>query len=326
MNVEELSYRVKQENEILNKVRNELSKTIVGQSYMIDRLLIALLSNGHILLEGVPGLAKTTAVKALSDTLDLDFKRIQFTPDLLPADLTGTQIYYPKDGSFITKKGPIFSNIVLADEINRAPSKVQSALLEAMQEHQVTIGGETFPLAEPFLVLATQNPIDQEGTYQLPEAQADRFMLKIKVSYPTKEEEKEIIKKSSIYNEDKTQKVLNIDDIFRMRKLVEDIYLDEKLQDYILDIIFATRNPSDYKIPLSEIISFGASPRASIYLTKASKAMAFINGRGYVTPSDIRHIVHDILRHRIILSYEAEAETITQENVINKILEYIPVP
>jgi MoxR-like ATPase len=326
MNVEELSYRVKQENEILNKVRNELSKTIVGQSYMIDRLLIALLSNGHILLEGVPGLAKTTAVKALSDTLDLDFKRIQFTPDLLPADLTGTQIYYPKDGSFITKKGPIFSNIVLADEINRAPSKVQSALLEAMQEHQVTIGGETFPLAEPFLVLATQNPIDQEGTYQLPEAQADRFMLKIKVSYPTKEEEREIIKKSSIYNQEKTQKVLNIEDIFRMRKLVEDIYLDEKLQDYILDIIFATRNPSDYKIPLSEIISFGASPRASIYLTKASKAMAFINGRGYVTPSDIRHIVHDILRHRIILSYEAEAETITQENVISKILEYIPVP
>lgn len=326
MNVEEISYRVKQENEILSKVRNELAKTIVGQTYMIDRLLIALLSNGHILLEGVPGLAKTTAVKALSETLDLDFKRIQFTPDLLPADLTGTQIYYPKDGTFITKKGPIFSNIILADEINRAPSKVQSALLESMQEHQVTIGGETFPLSEPFLVLATQNPIDQEGTYQLPEAQADRFMLKIKVGYPTKEEEKLIIKKSSEYNQIKIEKSLSINDIFRMRNLTENIYLDDKLQDYILDIIFATRNPSEYKIPLSEIISFGASPRASIYLTKASKAMAFINGRGYVTPSDIKNVVHDILRHRIILSYEAEAENMTQESVINKIMEYIAVP
>ena len=326
MNVEEITYSVKQESHFISSLKQELSRMIVGQTHMIDSLLIGIFSNGHILLEGVPGLAKTTAVKALADVLNLDFKRIQFTPDLLPADLIGTQVYIPKEGSFVTKKGPIFSNIVLADEINRAPSKVQSALLEAMQEHQVTIGGETFSLGEPFLVLATQNPIDQEGTYSLPEAQADRFMFKIKVSYPTREEEKEIVKRMSINESIQLNKIVEASDILRIRKLIEKIYIDEKLQDYIINIIFATREPKKYNLNFENIIQYGASPRASIFITKAAKARAFLNGRGYVIPQDIRAIGTDILRHRILLSYEAEAENLSTEDVINRIFDKIEIP
>lgn len=326
MNVEELSEIVKDEYSFINKIKDEMAKVVVGQSKMIDRLLMSIFSDGHILLEGVPGLAKTTAVKALADILELNFKRIQFTPDLLPADLIGTQIYNPKDGIFTTKKGPVFSNIVLADEINRAPSKVQSALLEAMQEHQVTIGGETYKLDEPFLVLATQNPIEQEGTYPLPEAQADRFMFKIKISYPTREEEKEIMKRMSVSHDTKINKVMNLADITRIRKIVESIYIDEKLQDYIINIIFATREPKKYNLNLENLITFGASPRASIFLNKASKALAFLNGRAYVTPQDIKDIAHDILRHRILISYEAEAEGLTTEDIITRIFDKVDIP
>ncbi len=326
MIVEELTAKVKEENQFLEKIRREISKIIVGQSGMIDSLLMGIFSNGHILVEGVPGLAKTTAVKAISDLLNLDFKRIQFTPDLLPADLIGTQIYIPKEGEFRTKKGPIFSNIVLADEINRAPSKVQSALLEAMQEHQVTIGNETFKLSEPFLVMATQNPIEQEGTYPLPEAQADRFMFKIKVSYPSREEEKEIVKRMSVSSEISLEKVVHPEDIIRIRKLIENIYIDEKLQDYIINIVFATREPKKFNIDLENIIQFGASPRASIYLNKAAKARAFLNGRGYVIPQDIRSIGFDILRHRVLLSYEAEAENLNPDQVISLIFDKIEIP
>jgi MoxR-like ATPase len=326
MIVEELTAKVKEENQFLEKIRRELAKIIVGQSSMIDSLLMGIFSNGHILLEGVPGLAKTTAVKAISDLLNLEFKRIQFTPDLLPADLIGTQIYIPKEGEFRTKKGPIFSNIVLADEINRAPSKVQSALLEAMQEHQVTIGDETFKLSEPFLVLATQNPIEQEGTYPLPEAQADRFMFKIKVSYPSREEEKEIVKRMSVSSNIFLEKVVQPEDIIRIRKLIENIYIDDKLQDYIINIVFATREPKKFNIDLENIIEFGASPRASIYLNKAAKARAFLNGRGYVIPQDIRAIGYDILRHRILLSYEAEAENLSTDQVISLIFDKIEIP
>ena len=326
MNVEELSEIVKDEYSFINKIKDEMAKVVVGQSKMIDRLLMSIFSDGHILLEGVPGLAKTTAVKALADILELNFKRIQFTPDLLPADLIGTQIYNPKDGIFTTKKGPVFSNIVLADEINRAPSKVQSALLEAMQEHQVTIGGETYKLDEPFLVLATQNPIEQEGTYPLPEAQADRFMFKIKISYPTREEEKEIMKRMSVSHDTKINKVMNLADITRIRKIVESIYIDEKLQDYIINIIFATREPKKYNLNMENLITFGASPRASIFLNKASKALAFLNGRAYVTPQDIKDIAHDILRHRILISYEAEAEGLTTEDIITRIFDKVDIP
>jgi MoxR-like ATPase len=326
MSVEEITHKVKEESQFINDLKNEISKIVVGQFHMIESLLMGIFSNGHILLEGVPGLAKTTAVKALSDVLSLDFKRIQFTPDLLPADLIGTQVYIPKDGSFTTKKGPIFSNIVLADEINRAPSKVQSALLEAMQEHQVTIGGETYILSEPFLVLATQNPIDQEGTYPLPEAQADRFMFKIKVSYPSKEEEKEIVKRMAVTAPVSLRKIVEPSDILRIRNLVEQIYIDDKLQDYIINIVFATRNPKQYNLDLENIIEYGASPRASIYLNRASKAKAFLNGRGYVTPQDIRSVGFDILRHRILLSYEAEAENLTSDDIIGKIFDKIDIP
>lgn len=326
MNVEELTQVVKQENSFIGQIKNEMAKVVVGQSQMVDNLLMSIFSNGHILLEGVPGLAKTTAVKALSDILELDFKRIQFTPDLLPADLIGTQVYIPKDGSFITKKGPVFSNIVLADEINRAPSKVQSALLEAMQEHQVTIGGETYKLNEPFLVLATQNPIEQEGTYPLPEAQADRFMFKIRVGYPTREEEKEIMKRMSVTQEIKLNKVISSSDIMRIRNIIEKVYIDEKLQDYIINIIFATREPKKYNLNLENLIEFGASPRASIFLHKASKARAFLNGRAYVTPQDIKAVGYDILRHRILVSYEAEAENLKSEDIITRIFDKIEIP
>lgn len=326
MNVEELSELVKQENNFISQIKQEISKVVVGQHQMIDRLLMSIFSDGHILLEGVPGLAKTTAVKALSDVLDLNFKRIQFTPDLLPADLIGTQVYNPKDGSFTTKKGPVFSNIVLADEINRAPSKVQSALLEAMQEHQVTIGGETYKLDEPFLVLATQNPIEQEGTYPLPEAQADRFMFKIKISYPTRQEEREIMKRMSINQHIQVNKIINLSDISRIRKIVEQIYIDDKLQDYIIDIIFATREPKKYNLNIENLIEFGASPRASIFLNKAAKSLAFLNGRAYVTPQDIKDIGYDILRHRILVSYEAEAEGLKVEDIITRIFDKVEIP
>ncbi|MEK7432299.1 MAG: AAA family ATPase [Cyanobacteriota bacterium] len=324
MNVEELTYRVKQENEHILRIKAELSKVIVGQENMINSLLMGIFTDGHILLEGVPGLAKTTAVKSLAEMMDLSFKRIQFTPDLLPADLIGTQIYIPKDGDFVTRKGPIFSNIILADEINRAPSKVQSALLEAMEEKQVTIGGETYFLDRPFLVLATQNPIDQEGTYQIPEAQADRFMFKIKLSYPTREEEKEIVKKMSVYNKISLEKIINKEIINTIKNLIEQIYIDDKLQEYIINIIFATREGE--KIGLEGLIEYGASPRASINLTKAAKAKAFLSSRGYVTPADVKNVAKDILRHRIKISYEAEAENIKVEDVIDRIFNKIAIP
>lgn len=324
MNVEEITYIVKQEVEFITSLKQELARIIVGQDNMINSLLMSIFTSGHILLEGVPGLAKTTSVKSLAEVMSLSFKRIQFTPDLLPADLVGTQVYVPKDGTFVTKKGPVFSNIVLADEINRAPSKVQSALLEAMEERQVTIGGETYELESPFLVLATQNPIDQEGTYQIPEAQADRFMFKIKVTYPTKEEEKEIVKRMSVTQKVKLNEILHKENIFRIRDIVEKIYIDDKLQDYIINIIFATRETD--KLNMENLIEYGASPRASIYLTKAAKAKAFLNGRGYVTPTDVKSVAYDILRHRVKLSYEAEAENIKVEDIISQIFNKIAIP
>ena len=324
--IPEITEKVKEKSRFISKLVSEIGRVIVGQQYLIERLLLGILSNGHILVEGVPGLAKTTAVKTLARAINTKFQRIQFTPDLLPADLLGTQIYLPKDGSFTIKKGPIFSNIILADEINRAPAKVQSALLEAMQERQVTLAEQTFKLEEPFLVMATQNPIEQEGTYPLPEAQVDRFMLKLKVSYPNKAEEKEIMKRVSSLTEVKTEAVIDPSEILEARKIVEEIYIDEKIQDYIVSIIFATRSPGQYGLDIGNLIQYGASPRASIYLNQASKAYAFIQGRGYVTPQDVKLICPDILRHRIILSYEAEAEDLTTDNVIRTILEKIDVP
>jgi len=325
--VREINESVKKEVEILTSLTGEIGKIIVGQKYLIDRLLIAILTGGHILIEGVPGLAKTLAVKTLSQGLDTRFQRIQFTPDLLPADLIGTLIYNPKDGQFTTKKGPIFSNIILADEINRAPSKVQSALLEAMQEKQVTIGENTFPLEEPFLVLATQNPIEQEGTYPLPEAQVDRFMMKLKVTYPSKSEEKEILERVALGEQDEVKPVLSPAKIQHLRKILKTIYIDEKIKHYILDIIFATREPGNYKLEsLKPLIAYGASPRGSITLALAAKAHAMIEGRGYVTPEDIKQIAYDVLRHRILVSYEAEAEDITSEEILRRILAEIPVP
>jgi MoxR-like ATPase len=300
---------------------------MVGQHYLIERLLIGILANGHILVEGVPGLAKTTAVKTLAQAIDISFQRIQFTPDLLPADLTGTQIYLPKTGDFTVKKGPLFSNIILADEINRAPAKVQSALLEAMQERQITIGGETFKLEEPFLVMATQNPIEQEGTYPLPEAQVDRFMLKLRVTYPNKSEEKEIMQRIAHHRTPvEISPVTTPSEILESREVVDQIYLDDKLQDYIVDIVFATREPKAHGIDIEEMIAYGASPRASIYLNQAAKAYAFLQGRGYVTPQDIKSIGLDVLRHRVLLTYEAEAEELTSDDIIMKIFDNVEVP
>jgi MoxR-like ATPase len=305
----------------------EVSKVIVGQRYMIDRLLVGLLSNGHILLEGVPGLAKTLAIKSIAACIHAKFNRIQFTPDLLPADLIGTQIYNQKKEEFTVRKGPIFANCILADEINRAPAKVQSALLEAMQEKQVTIGEQTFKLDEPFLVLATQNPIEQEGTYPLPEAQVDRFMLKVVIGYPNKEEEKLIMRQNIAADFPTVNAVAKIDDILRARQVVKEVYMDEKIERYILDIVFATRSPRDYRLDkLTQLINYGGSPRASINLAMASKAYAFIKRRGYVIPEDVRAICHDVLRHRIGLTYEAEAENITSENIVNDILNAVEVP
>jgi len=323
-----INEKVKKESVFVQSLTAEIGKVIIGQQYLVDRLMVGLLANGHILVEGVPGLAKTTAIKTLSQAIKTKFQRIQFTPDLLPADLIGTLVYNPKDGNFTTKKGPIFSNIILADEINRAPAKVQSALLEAMQERQVTIGENTFKLDDPFLIMATQNPIEQEGTYPLPEAQVDRFMLKINITYPNMEEEHKILKMMS-YTDKKIEvsPVIDPADIIKARSVVDDIYMDEKIEKYILDIVFATRDPKKYKLDeLSGLIQYGASPRASIYLTIASKAYAFIQGRGYVTPQDVKSIGQDVLRHRVIISYEAEAEEKTSEHIIKKIFDEIEVP
>jgi MoxR-like ATPase len=319
---------IQRESAFVDLLKLEMDKVIVGQKYMVERLLIGLLADGHILLEGVPGLAKTLAINTLSKTIKADYSRIQFTPDLLPADLVGTMIYNQKKEEFIVRKGPVFSNFILADEINRAPAKVQSALLEAMQERQVTIGDNTFKLPDPFLVLATQNPIEQEGTYPLPEAQVDRFMLKVVIGYPNKEEEKRIIR-ANIAPQGmlKPVQVVTPEDIVRARKVVREVYMDEKIEQYIIDIVFATRYPEQYKLSnYKNLISFGASPRASINLALASKAYAFIKRRGYVIPEDVRAICHDVLRHRIGLTYEAEAENMTSEDIITGILNAVEVP
>lgn len=325
--IREINEKIQVESAFVDLLQTELNKVIIGQKYMLERLLIGLLSNGHILLEGVPGLAKTLAIKSLSDAIDANFSRIQFTPDLLPADLLGTVIYNQKKEEFSVKKGPIFSNFILADEINRAPAKVQSALLEAMQERQVTIGEQTFKLPEPFLVLATQNPIEQEGTYPLPEAQVDRFMLKVVLGYPKKEEEQQIIRMNISKEFPKVNKIIRPEDILRARTMVKDVYMDEKIEKYIVDIVFATRNPEDYNLSkFKQLIGFGCSPRASISLAMASKAYAFIKRRGYVIPEDVRAVSADVMRHRIGLTYEAEAENITTEDIIREILNSVEVP
>ena len=325
--IKQLNEKINKESAIIDMLTLEVGKVIVGQKEMSERLLVALLSNGHILLEGVPGLAKTLAISTLARTIDAKFSRLQFTPDLLPADLIGTQIYSPKNEKFSVKRGPIFANFILADEINRAPAKVQSALLEAMQERQVTIGGETFKLEEPFLVMATQNPVEQEGTYPLPEAQVDRFMLKVIIDYPQKEEEKLIIRNNLAETFPTANQVVSKDAITKARNIVKQVYMDEKIEQYIIDIVFATRNPEKYGLEkLKDLISFGASPRASINLAMASKAYAFIKRRGYVIPEDVRALCNDVLRHRIGLSYEAEAENITTEDIINDILNAVEIP
>ncbi|MFA6924084.1 MAG: MoxR family ATPase [Bacteroidales bacterium] len=327
IDIKELNERIQRESSFIDILTMEINKVIIGQKQMLERLLIGLLSNGHILLEGVPGLAKTLAIKSLAECINAKFSRIQFTPDLLPADLVGTMIFSPKKEEFFVKKGPLFSNFILADEINRAPAKVQSALLEAMQERQITIGENTYKLEEPFLVLATQNPIEQEGTYPLPEAQVDRFMLKIVITYPSKEEEKLIIRENIAEKFPTVNKVLSPEDIIKARNIVREVYMDEKIETYITDIVFATRFPENYKLQnLKELISYGASPRASIYLALASKAYAFIKRRGYVIPEDVRAVCHDVLRHRIGLTYEAEAENVNSEDIINQVLNTVEVP
>ena len=327
VNIKELNERIKQESEFVDLITLEIQKVIVGQKALVDRLLIGLLSDGHILLEGVPGLAKTLAISTLSQTIDAKFSRIQFTPDLLPADLVGTMIYSQKKEEFIVKKGPVFANLILADEINRSPAKVQSALLEAMQEKQVTIGDTTYKLERPFLVMATQNPIEQEGTYPLPEAQVDRFMMKVVVNYPGREEERLIVRENLADKFPVANSILKPADIMKARAVVKEVYLDEKIENYILDIVFATRDPE--KAGLAQfvpLIQYGGSPRASINLARAAKAYAFIKRRGYVVPEDIRAICHDVMRHRIGLTYEAEAENITTENIISEILNHVEVP
>ena len=325
--IKELNEKINKESAFIDLLIMEMNKVIVGQKHMTERLLIGLLSNGHILLEGVPGLAKTLAINTLANTMDAHFSRIQFTPDLLPADVLGTQIYSPKNESFSVKKGPIFANFILADEINRAPAKVQSALLEAMQERQITIGDQSFKLEEPFLVLATQNPVEQEGTYPLPEAQVDRFMLKVVIDYPKKEEEMVIIRHNLAKSFPTVNQILKTSDILSARELVKEVYMDEKIEQYIVDIVFATRYPEQFNLAkYKDLISFGASPRASISLALASKAYAFIQRRGYVIPEDVRAICFDVLRHRIGLSYEAEAENISSEDIITEILNTVEIP
>lgn len=324
--IKELSKRAEEYAKDVESVLSEIRKTIVGQEDAIEKMMISLIADGHILLEGVPGLAKTLMIKTLSDTLESTFSRIQFTPDLLPADITGTKIYNHKDGSFITQKGPVFHNFILADEINRAPPKVQSALLEAMQEKQVTIYGETFKLQKPFLVLATQNPIESEGTYKLPEAQVDRFMFKLLIEHPSKKEEQKIIRRMTISKTITTKKVLRPSHILKMQKFNREIYADEKITEYVSEIVDATRHPEDYDLDIDEYIEYGASPRASIWLILAAKAVALMNGRGYVLPEDVKKIAHEVLRHRIILTYDAEAEEITTDSIIEKILDTVRSP
>ena len=327
-NIEAINEKIKAESAFIAKVFKGMEEVIVGQKYLVERLLVGLMANGHVLIESVPGLAKTLSVSTLSKLINAKFNRLQFTPDLLPADIVGTLVYNPKESVFTTKKGPIFANMILADEINRAPAKVQSALLEAMQERQVTLGEESFKLDEPFLVLATQNPIEQEGTYNLPEAQVDRFMLKINITYPSKEEELAILKRMAETNKKIDVKpVIEADEIIKARAVVNDVYIDEKLQQYIVDIVFATRNPQDYGLEdIAPLMRYGASPRATIALTLCSKAYAFINGRGYVTPQDIKDIAPDVLRHRLLVSYEAEAQQLTSDDIIKKLLDHVQVP
>lgn len=322
-----LNEKIKQESAFIDILLNEIGKVIVGQRIIVEKMVVGLVSNGHILLEGVPGLAKTLAIKTLAASMKAKFQRIQFTPDLLPADLIGTMIYNQKDGNFLIRKGPIFANFILADEINRAPAKVQSALLEAMQERQVTIGETTHKLQEPFLVLATQNPIEQEGTYPLPEAQVDRFMLKLKITYPSRDEELKIMRQNINFSEVNVNPVISTEDILRARNVVHEVYIDEKIEKYILDIVFATRSPQQFDLgKLTDLISYGASPRASINLAIGAKAMAFIKRRGYVIPEDVRAICSDVLRHRIAVTYEAEAEDISSETIISEILNKLEVP
>lgn len=327
LNTQSASMEIVKAQEVLRQVKDEISQVIVGQTALIDSLLIGVLSDGHLLLEGVPGIAKTLAANTLSKVIQCEFKRVQFTPDLLPADLIGTQIYNPKEGSFHVKKGPVFTNLLLADEINRAPSKVQAALLEVMQERQVTIGGETFPAPHPFLVLATQNPIEQEGTYPLAEAQTDRFMMKIMIGYPSREEEKIILERMGTMGPPPiASPILSIDSLLELRQLVDTIYLDDKIIDYILNIVAATRQPELFQIPIQGLLEYGASPRATLALKQASKARALLSGRHFVTPQDIKNIAYPILRHRLRLSYEAEAENLTTDDIIQRILETLPVP
>jgi MoxR-like ATPase len=327
MTTEEISQQVKQHGQWIAPLQAEMARVVVGQKNLIDGLLIGLLSNGHILLEGVPGLAKTLTVKTLASGIHTGFQRIQFTPDLLPADLIGTLIYNPRSGEFTTKQGPLFSNLILADEINRAPAKVQSALLEAMQERQVTIGEQTFKLPDPFLVLATQNPIEQEGTYQLPEAQLDRFMLKLNVGYPSKAEERKILDLMATSAPAlEIKPLVDPQDILKARGIVNSIYVDDRVKDYIVDIVWATREPSKFKLNLDGMVRYGASPRATIYLTLAARARAFLQGRGYATPQDVKSVGADVLRHRIIVSYEAEAEEVTSEQIIERVFAGLPVP
>ena len=326
--IEEITQRVRKAGEFIPLLNNEIKKIIVGQDYLTERLILSLITGEHILLEGVPGLAKTTSVNTLAQTIQAQFKRIQFTPDLLPADLLGTQIFQPKTGEFTIKKGPLFANIILADEINRAPAKVQSALLEAMQERQITIGGETFPLSYPFMVIATQNPIEQEGTYPLPEAQVDRFMLKLKIDYPSKEEERTIMKRMTSNNgHAQVQKIIEPEVLLKAQETINSIYIDSNLEDYILNLVAATRNPATQNLPkLANLIRYGASPRASIFLHRLSRAYAFMQGRGFVVPQDIKSIGFDVLRHRVILTYEAEAENICTDDVLQQIFDTVEVP
>lgn len=324
--VEVIRRNVEQQSQFVARLRAEIGRVIVGQEYMIDRLLVGILANGHVLIEGVPGLAKTTAVKSLAQAINCDFSRIQFTPDLLPADLIGTLVYNPKDGEYTTKKGPIFGNIILADEINRAPAKVQSALLEAMQEHQVTIGETTYKLDTPFMVLATQNPIEQEGTYPLPEAQVDRFMLKLKVTYPSRSEERAIMDRVDMLHEVTLEPVVQKEELIAAREIVNQIYVDDKAKNYIVDIVQATRHPEAFGLDIASLIEYGASPRATMYLQQAARAQAFLQGEGNVFPNDVKQVAMDVLRHRVIVTYEAEAENVESEDIVRKILDAVPVP
>ncbi|NOZ23559.1 MAG: MoxR family ATPase [Planctomycetes bacterium] len=327
VDVKQIAEKVERENALLQQLRDEIGKVIVGQEYLVERLILAMLCNHHVLIEGVPGLAKTLSVTTLARTIQASFQRIQFTPDLLPADLIGTLIYNPKTGDFATKKGPIFAHIILADEINRAPAKVQSALLEAMQERQVTIGEESYPLEEPFMVLATQNPIEQEGTYPLPEAQVDRFMLKLKITYPNRDEEHTILKKMARSNPNvEVSPIMQPEDVLRLRALADEIYMDEKIEEYIVSLVEATREPSKYGLEIGDLIRYGASPRATIFLAMAAKANALLEGRGYTTPQDVKTVAMDVLRHRVIITYEAEAEEKTSENIVQQVLDTVEVP